>query len=715
MRKNYNILIKLNFYIVKSIFIIFSILSIFYSLNKENLSKLMPNKFNNYKNEEENCLIFNDCKCLECNIGFKLIKSKCIYNYTFRAIYQTNFTNENVILINQLYEKFIVELNVDNEFKTPSFHFLFPKPGYHEIKFYLNTDLIYSSENMFFNISNLIFFEQNQGKMNKKLKSMKGMFKKCEHLKVVNFNHYIYNNIMDFSYMFDNCKSLKVLSLPFQFSNQVENVRFMFANCSSLKSIELSFNTENIKDMRGLFYGCSSLTSIDLSNFKTDNLINVRFMFAKCSSLKIINIESFNMNKIKDMNYMFYNCTNLYLAKLPNLNEKQIANINMVFRGCYQLSFSNIKIKSKKLLKLNDICIVGAWYGRNYGSMLTYYALHEVIKRMEYSILMVNDPLEPKYIIYNKIHPKSMVSYLYNVTQNHKGDNLSELNNKCKCFVTGSDQLWNIYLSRPLKQFYFLGFVDDKRKKISYATSFGIEYSGTEEEKNITKYNLQRFDGISVRDELSLNVAKDTFNIKDAVQVCDPAFLCDISAYLYLANKSNIINKPDEYILAYILDPSIEIGNRLEKLSIDKKIKVIIILDYPPENWRKNEKKLSLTRNGNLELKETVTINEWLWYFNNSKAIFTDSFHGTIFSIIFKKPFISLKNVRRGGERFPSLLKPLKLMYRLFETYDCINNNYELYDKIDYSIPLQHLSKIKKYSYNWLKNKLNTLLTHHKL
>ena len=54
-------------------------------------------------------------------------------------------------------------------------------------------------------------------------------------------------------------------------------------------------------------------------------------------------------------------------------------------------------------------------------------------------------------------------------------------------------------------------------------------------------------------------------------------------------------------------------------------------------------------------------------------------------------------------------------MYRLFETYDCINNNYELYDKIDYSIPLQHLSKIKKYSYNWLKNKLNTLLTHHKL
>ncbi len=140
------------------------------------------------------------------------------------------------------------------------------------------------------------------------------------------------------------------------------------------------------------------------------------------------------------------------------------------------------------------------------------------------------------------------------------------------------------------------------------------------------------------------------------------------------------------------------------------KIKVIILLDFLPDTWEDNKRELSLSGNGNLEIKNIVNINEWLWFFNNSNAVFTDSYHGTIFSIIFKKPFITLVNKKRGDERFYSLLKPLKLMHRLFKTPDCITKHYFLLKNINYTIHLKLLSTIKNDSFNWLKTKLSLLL-----
>ena len=704
-----NILKSFNISILKSIFIII-IFFIINSIINTKFTKIINEQSNNFLYEIGKCINYSNFQCFKCYNGYKIIKGKCILDYSFRAIYSSSFANENIILINKLYGKFIEKLIIDNKYQKPSINITFPEIGLHEIKFSLNMKLLYSTSNMFSNITNLLLLEINNDFENKYITNMSQMFNNCSNLKVVKFNNNIYKNIIDLSYMFNNCISLKSLELPIFTSNKLVNISYMFSNCTSLKSIIFPYiNTVNIENMSGLFYGCSDLTSFDLSDFNNNNLKNVSYMFAGCSSLSFINMASFKMDNVQDLNFMFKNCMNLTAIILPYLSEKQNRNIDSIFQGCNQLSLSNILRNVTKENKTSDICIVGAWYGRNYGSMLTYYALHEAVKRMGYSILMVNDPLEPKNVIYNKIDPKSMISYLYNISNNHKYDNLTELNKQCKCFLTGSDQLWNIYLSRPLKQFYFLDFVDDKRKKLSYATSFGIEYRGTEEEKKITKVNLERFDGISVRDKLSLNICKQTFGIKNAIQVCDPTFLCDISDYIRLAAKSKI-NIKEEYILSYLLDPNPEIGHRLEKLSIDKNIKVIIILDYPPDIWEKNKDKLSLRGKGNIELKDTVNLNDWLFYYNNSKAIFTDSFHGTIFSIIFKKPFISLRNIKRGGERFSSLLRPLYLMNRLFENPDCINKRYELYDEINYNIPLLQLKKIKNESYNWLKDKLNNLI-----
>ena len=329
--------------------------------------------------------------------------------------------------------------------------------------------------------------------------------------------------------------------------------------------------------MEGLFYGCSSLTSINLTNIKTSNVLNMKYMFSDCSSLKSINIGFFVINKKNNLNYMFNNCKKLISVNFPVLDGKNRKKISDMFLGCSKLLSLKMKAFEYKHNKLNDICIIGLWYGSNYGSMLTYFALHEVVKNLGYSILMIDNPLGSDKDIYDPTSPKVKVSSFYRISKKKRLNKLFELNKECKSFLIGSDQLWNIHLSRPYKQFYFLGFVDNTTNKFSYGTSFGKEYKGTEKEKNITKFNLERFDGISVRDELSLNIIKEIFGIKSVLQVCDPTLLLDSSFYIKLINKS-IITEEKNFFLAYILDPTPEIGNRLEQLSIDRNIKVIIIL-----------------------------------------------------------------------------------------------------------------------------------------
>ena len=396
---------------------------------------------------------------------------------------------------------------------------------------------------------------------------------------------------------------------------------------------------------------------------------------------KIVNEKVYNISKTNNYRYVIE--TNKYIEY--NLNQDEFKSIN-----------------NKKY----DFGIIGLWYGENYGSISTYYALHQTIKKMGYSILMISNPLghtERKNL--DKSSPYKFGELFYNISEKKSLDKLKEFNKVCKGFLVGSDQLWNVGLSRPYKQMYFLGFADDDCKKISYGTSFGKPYKGTKEEKKISISNLRRFNKISVRDELSYDICKNNFGLKDITQVCDPTLLCDLSDYEALVNISKV-KESEPYLLAYILDPNSEIGHRLEKLSVDKNMKIIIIFDKPHKKFQINKKKINLTGKGNIVIKENIDILDWMWYYNHAKSVFTDSFHGTIFSIIFKKPFITLKNEKRGSERFISLLKPLGLIHRLFDEEDCITNNSYLFDRCEYDIPYKRLEKIKEKSYLWLENAL---------
>ena len=100
------------------------------------------------------------------------------------------------------------------------------------------------------------------------------------------------------------------------------------------------------------------------------------------------------------------------------------------------------------------------------------------------------------------------------------------------------------------------------------------------------------------------------------------------------------------------------------------------------------------------------TVYQWLANIANSQFVITDSFHGTVFSIIFNKPFICLNNSERGSARFESLLGNLGLMDRLVDLdkieYDGILDL--LNKKIDYTKVESELDKLRIESLKYLKS-----------
>lgn len=345
-----------------------------------------------------------------------------------------------------------------------------------------------------------------------------------------------------------------------------------------------------------------------------------------------------------------------------------------------------------------DVGVVGWWYNLNYGGTLTYFALNKAIKSLGYSVLMIQRSCPKNYIPNEDTVPRRFANKYYEISKRYTYDELSELNHFCDSFVVGSDQLWNPYLMSCSGPEYFLSFVNEEKNKVAYATSFGnIEHCNRE---FIAKYQplLQKFDGISVREDYAVNMCKSDFNIS-ALQVCDPVFLCDKGNYDKVA-ESSVKEYPQKYILNFLLDPNSEKVAACryikDKLSIEQSVNFTDLQDI--------EKHVADFEgeyvNANAEIEDLVKA------YKNANFVVTDSFHGTCFAIIFNKPFISFANRQRGEKRFISLLNWLNLSERLVFDLKDVYENEELSTEIDYSRVNSIIADTRKMSLAWL----NTVL-----
>lgn len=351
-----------------------------------------------------------------------------------------------------------------------------------------------------------------------------------------------------------------------------------------------------------------------------------------------------------------------------------------------------------------DIGIIGLWYTMNYGAVLTSYALYAVIEKLGYKAVMLDIPptYNPDEQQYRNVleEGRRFIERYCQVSERYylPAEN-SQLNKLCNTFLTGSDQLWRCFNGKFKWNggFNFLDFVDDDKRKVAYATSFGEEiYTGDRLDKVQTESLLKRFDAISVRENSGVHIC-ESFGV-DAVTMPDPVFLCDTDVYDNVTCKEDIEAVP--YIFAYILQPTVYKQDVIRKIANKFQIKVITVADKNP-NYTAHPGVSEWT----LDVTENVRTDEWLWYIKNAEYVLTDSYHGFCFSLIYQKKFLCF-SPRDGLTRFESLAEKIGLLERINFIGDFEKASLLLDESVNYTKVQTILAYEKDKAIAWLKNAL---------
>ncbi len=224
-------------------------------------------------------------------------------------------------------------------------------------------------------------------------------------------------------------------------------------------------------------------------------------------------------------------------------------------------------------------------------------------------------------------------------------------------YIVGSDQVWRPLYS-PCITNYFLDFVktiDLKRpKRIAYAASFGVDkWEFTLEQTKQCSLLIKLFDAISVREEDAILLCKEQLEV-DAKKLIDPTLLLRKEDYIQLVEKYKV-SKSKGSLMTYLLDQNPEKEKIVKSVSDQLNIKSFSVMP----KYKTKEK--------DIDIKDCIypPVTEWIRGFMDAEFVITDSFHGTVFAILFNKPFISIGNQERGLSRFTSLLNTFGLENRL--------------------------------------------------
>lgn len=342
----------------------------------------------------------------------------------------------------------------------------------------------------------------------------------------------------------------------------------------------------------------------------------------------------------------------------------------------------------------------------NYGALLQYYALEKVLLKENVKAYwlryMLSHSLQDKVKLFVKkrIYAKetkeinicldSFKKFIskYCDVSDAIYKNEKQLVKNCPIadvYITGSDQVWGGTLAPN-----YLTFVPDNRPKISYAASFGKNEISDEQKRIITPW-LKRFNFISVREDSGVKIC-DSIGI-DAVQVLDPTLLIEAKDYPVVDNH----NCSDIY--GYFLN-----FNSLEELYWDN------IMSFSYENCY--SVKVACTNQTYKkfpdEYVDLPTPEEWLAQYANAKYIITNTFHGTVFAIVFRKPFLVIKQQGDGKKqngRVQSLLENLNLEERYFSKELSIEK--QINKEIDWKSIEKKLDSMRKSSLEYLAKSTN--------
>ena len=241
----------------------------------------------------------------------------------------------------------------------------------------------------------------------------------------------------------------------------------------------------------------------------------------------------------------------------------------------------------------------------------------------------------------------------------------TSLNNEYRYFIAGSDQIWNpIDVEKTDLKNRFLQFAD-RNKRIAYAASFGVSEISADKVELVKKW-LEGIDYISVREQAGAKIVKDLTG-RDVPVLVDPTLLLTSEEW------EKVMERPawyrdEKFILVYFLSKLPDkIKKDIHNLSEKYQLKIVDLMD-----------------------KENIDYycsppSEFLYLIKNCFLMYTDSFHGTVFSILNKRPFVTCS--REGGINMDSRIDTLLSMFHLENRKISKENNYEIANPMEIEFP----------------------------
>lgn len=268
-------------------------------------------------------------------------------------------------------------------------------------------------------------------------------------------------------------------------------------------------------------------------------------------------------------------------------------------------------------------------------------------------------------------------------------DDISKVTRGLEICVVGSDQVWNPKKGREISDVYYLGFLNDKCKRIAYAASIG---NADIEDLEPYKALISTFDNISVRETRGKQVIEKlvdraVFKVLDPTLVVEPQYFRSIEKQYKLPFE--------KYIFYYSLDGYDKRNRNVELLCKASDYLGIPVVAICPE-WKKNSSKIVNVIDAGPE--------EFLWLIDNATFVFTNSFHGTALSISLEKEFAVLEKYDGKDDRKLSILSELGIGDRISDEWEHIKSI--ITNKIDYANVNVLLNKNRALALDYLQSSL---------
>ena len=363
----------------------------------------------------------------------------------------------------------------------------------------------------------------------------------------------------------------------------------------------------------------------------------------------------------------------------------------------------------------------------NHGSVLQAYATQQTVKQLGYDCEIINFRMESQkeyYSLYRFNYGRNMMAQdflmlplqgkrksLANKFEDfinnklslsgkelHNRKELETVSDKYDIYLTGSDQIWSNRIPELVKSkedftgVYFLDFVKTDKPRLSYASSVGeITYNELINKKDL----LAKFNAVSTREQYGVDLLKKIIT-KDVALVLDPTFLLNKNDWGKVMTQEQIIK--DKYVFLYTLrglKNGRKWGKAVTEFAKKHGLKFVCVAPFFP-----------ITASAAHNMVDAGPL-DFLNLMKHAEVVFTDSFHGTAFSINLNKPFYTFVGKNTTDNRKLGVMRQFGLEGRALETLEDIA-------KIeDYSLEYRNYSKkiddVREQSRKWLKDALKSI------